>query len=310
MDPNHLKKKLLEQYDGTDLEDLDGLEEVETCQGSVFNIKSEDKLKFYLKNQEKAVECLISDLKLVKGIGNSKENKLKLDGYNNLEDLQNHPRFGRAAGEVLSMIRSYDAQTIASILCERYSQSHPQMLNTCSFTDIEDFIFMDIETLGLKNQPIILLGEASISSDKITVNQYLLKDLNDEPAVLAAHLDSMNDNRVYVTFNGRSFDVPYIKDRLNYFQIDHKLDHHHLDLLHFSRRFYGNHLPNCQLTTIEEHLLGMERMEDVPGSLVPDFYKTYLETDNIGPLIPIIEHNRDDIISLARIISRMNEQID
>ena len=297
----------MEEYENKALEDLDGLEIVETKRGDVFNIKSETSIKFSLKSEIKAIKCLLSDLKLVKGIGEAKEKKLKLEGYDNLESLVEHPRYGSSAEEVYNLIKSRDPEKIATFIAARLGPSHPQMLNSCCFFDIEDFVFMDIETLGLKNRPVILVGEASITGNKISVNQYILKDLTDEPAVLSAHLDSVNEESVYVTFNGRSFDIPYIRDRLNYYKIPHNLDHYHLDLLLFSRRFYGRKLADCQLPTIENYLLDMEREDDVPGYLVPEFYNTYLETGNIGPLVPIIDHNRDDIISLARIISKMQE---
>ncbi len=53
----------------------------------------------------------------------------------------------------------------------------------------------------------------------------------------------------------------------------------------------------------------MNRINDVPSSLVPEFYKTYLQTGNIGPLIPIVEHNQQDIITLALILSQLYEEI-
>jgi uncharacterized protein YprB with RNaseH-like and TPR domain len=67
-------------------------------------------------------------------------------------------------------------------------------------------------------------------------------------------------------------------------------------------------LPNCKLTTIEKHLFGIEREDDIPSGLVPEFYKIYTKTNNIGPLIPIIEHNRQDIITLAKIFSKLHEE--
>ncbi len=51
----------------------------------------------------------------------------------------------------------------------------------------------------------------------------------------------------------------------------------------------------------------MERESDVPSSQVPDFYKTYMKTGNIGPLIPIVEHNREDVVTLARLLSKLQE---
>ena len=69
-------------------------------------------------------------------------------------------------------------------------------------------------------------------------------------------------------------------------------------------------MPNCKLQTLEKHLFDFERVDDVPSSLVPSFYKTYNETGNIGPLIPIIEHNREDVVTLARILSRLHTEMD
>jgi uncharacterized protein YprB with RNaseH-like and TPR domain len=35
--------------------------------------------------------------------------------------------------------------------------------------------------------------------------------------------------------------------------------------------------------------------------MVPEFYETYLRSGNCGPLVPIVEHNRQDVISTARL---------
>lgn len=92
--------------------------------------------------------------------------------------------------------------------------------------------------------------------------------------------------------------------------MDVDINKHHLDLLHFSRRAWKAKMPNCQLQTIEKHLFNFEREDDVPSSMVPSFYKTYNETGNIGPLIPIVEHNREDVVTLARILSSLHKQWD
>ena len=36
--------------------------------------------------------------------------------------------------------------------------------------------------------------------------------------------------------------------------------------------------------------------------MVPEFYETYLHTGNPGPLVPIVEHNRKDVTSLAKLL--------
>jgi hypothetical protein len=60
-----------------------------------------------------------------------------------------------------------------------------------------------------------------------------------------------------------------------------------------------------RLETVER-CFGLERTIDLPSSLVPDFYNTYLETGNIGPLIPIIEHNKHDLIALGVLLVELS----
>ena len=97
---------------------------------------------------------------------------------------------------------------------------------------------------------------------------------------------------------------------MHYHGIKTKINTKHLDLLHFSRKQWKNQLPNCQLQTLEKHLFGIERCDDVPSSKVPVFYRSYHETGNIGPLIPILEHNREDVVTLAKILSLLNKTTD
>ena len=56
-------------------------------------------------------------------------------------------------------------------------------------------------------------------------------------------------------------------------------------------------------------MFGLERQGDVPGQYIPDYYNTYLTEGNIGPLIPIIEHNKQDIISLASFLEKIYAEV-
>jgi hypothetical protein len=37
--------------------------------------------------------------------------------------------------------------------------------------------------------------------------------------------------------------------------------------------------------------------------MVPEFYNLYRRTGNPGPLVPVVEHNRQDLISLVRLFA-------
>jgi hypothetical protein len=39
--------------------------------------------------------------------------------------------------------------------------------------------------------------------------------------------------------------------------------------------------------------------------MVPEFYEMYLNTKNCGPLVPVVEHNRQDVVSLALLFFRL-----
>ena len=305
-DARSLEKKLLERHEGDKLDDFFKGEVCKTSGGTCYKI--EDSLKFKIKciGKNKVQKAILEDLKLLHGIGEAKETNLKSKGYQTIEDLVNHPSYGKRAGEFLDML----AESPLECITQSFPVSHPKMLYSSPYTDVEDFLFFDIETLGLKDYPVILIGIARVIDDEVKVTQYLATDLNEEKEMISNFFSNLDDKTVFVSFNGRSFDLPFIKNRAYYHRLPrNNLNQQHLDLLYFSRRTWGGHLPNCRLQTIEKHLFNMERHEDVPSSQVPAFYMKYRKTGNIGPLIPIIEHNKEDVITLARILSKLQEEM-
>jgi uncharacterized protein YprB with RNaseH-like and TPR domain len=66
-------------------------------------------------------------------------------------------------------------------------------------------------------------------------------------------------------------------------------------------------LPDCRLDTVEKYI-GVKRDVNIPGALVPHFYETYLRTKNVGPLVPIVEHNKQDLLTLGSLFSRLYEE--
>jgi hypothetical protein len=73
----------------------------------------------------------------------------------------------------------------------------------------------------------------------------------------------------------------------------------HLDLLHPVRRLFGKRWNDCRLLSVEEQLLGFRRVDDLPGSEAPAAWFRYLREGQAEALIKVVEHNRQDIISLA-----------
>lgn len=169
-------------------------------------------------------------------------------------------------------------------------------------------LILDIETVGFSSVPIILIGLARIHDDNILIDQYLSRSIKEEPAMLTAFVSHLRESDTIITFNGRRFDVPFIEDRLSYYSIEESLSNKtHYDALPLSRYAWKAKLPNCKLATLEKYILCIEREDDVPSRSVPDFYRTYVKHKNAGPLVPIVDHNKQDLITLAKIFSKLRE---
>jgi uncharacterized protein YprB with RNaseH-like and TPR domain len=204
-------------------------------------------------------------------------------------------------------VDSRDVSSTQNWLWQRLPKSHPLIHYLAGFCKDEDFAIIDIETLGLSERPIILLGIAKPREKSVCISQFLLRDIQDEPSAIWALVSQLEPNASLITFNGKSFDIPYIKQRLAYYGMDASLNNPHFDVLHFTRRALRNKLADCRLETVEKYL-GIKREINIPGALVPHFYDTYLRTRNVGPLVAIVEHNKQDLITLGNLFSQLYEE--
>lgn len=307
---NDLKEQLMDKYKNKKLTDIKGSKVIETEYGETLQIVQKEKIDFDLaennfKNQ------MNHNLKLLPKIGIKTEEKLKSQGYFTIDSLLHHDSYKDNAQKFIEKIDDMSFSSIIELLNEnKYGRQCKDNLIKCvSIPDAEDFKFMDIETLGLSNVAIILIGVAEIKGNKIISSQYFLRNLEEEPAVLDAYFSHLDENSVHVTFNGKTFDVPFIKNRLRYHRLDVDFDLAHIDLMYFAKYLWRDELPDCKLQTIEKYKFGLERVDDVPGQYIPGYYNTYLSENNIGPMIPIIEHNRQDIVSLADFLMKMYEEV-
>ena len=82
-------------------------------------------------------------------------------------------------------------------------------------------------------------------------------------------VEEIEGHKVLVSFNGKSFDLPYVSQRAAYYGTVIRNDPLHLDLLGYSRRLFSGKTTDCRLSTLAREILGMARDLDVPGSLVP-----------------------------------------
>lgn len=295
------KKKLLHDYEGKKLENvLTGITKTNIF-GSYYEMEYEESFSSRRIELKSAVQCIAQNLRLVYGIGPITEAKLRNEGYKNLYDLSKHPVYSDEARGVLSLLEVGNHKDVLSYLQGRLSRSHPNVLHMASCSMPQNYVFLDIETLGLSCRPLILIGIAKLEENMIKVKQYFVRSIPEEKPAIEAFMEELKPDSILFSYNGDCFDIPYIQERIQYYQMSSQITQPDYDILLFSRRKWKGSLPNCKLQTIEKSIIGLSRGEDVPGALVPEFYEEYLQTGNIGPILPIIQHNRQDIITLAKI---------
>ena len=293
------------RYDGIPVEEAVPGVTVMTSEGICYSIQSTSPA--YLTGPLPLHSSLFHELRLVRGIGPKAAEKLRGKGCRTIPELLHHRRYMKGAQHTLSALYSGPAGA-GYLVRTRLGPSHPLGLITSEGFDPAGFRFIDLETLGIFGRPVILFGIGCPGPDGLVIHQFLLRDIAEEPAALNAVRALMEGATALVSYNGRSFDWPYLNERCAYYGFDPLPNLPHFDLLHYSRRFWKGTIPDCRLSSIERQFLGIEREVDIPGMLVPEWYIRYLETGNCGPLVPIVRHNQQDIASLVHLFNLLRRK--
>jgi uncharacterized protein YprB with RNaseH-like and TPR domain len=168
-------------------------------------------------------------------------------------------------------------------------------------------LFLDLETTGLHGSVLFLAGFMAPISDDFVVRQLFARDYSEEKAVLIEARRALSTCEAIVTFNGKSYDVPFLKERAAY----HRLDlscvdaKPHFDLLHWSRRRWKGEVPDCRLKTLEWEVCRQRRWGDVPGDEIPGIYHRYVRTGDPYQLVPVFHHNVLDLVTMAELLVRL-----
>jgi uncharacterized protein YprB with RNaseH-like and TPR domain len=169
----------------------------------------------------------------------------------------------------------------------------------------QDVLFMDLETTGLAATPLFLIGTMTWEGAGLTVRQFFARDYSEEGGVIAHFAQAGRGKKLLVSFNGKSFDLPYVRVRAAAVGVPFHLDAEHLDLLHVCRRIWRDVLPNCRLQTLESRICGRMRHSDIPGSEIPEAYHEYVRTGNAVEMLDVLAHNQQDLLTLAELMVKL-----
>ncbi|MEM9301092.1 MAG: ribonuclease H-like domain-containing protein [Pseudomonadota bacterium] len=165
--------------------------------------------------------------------------------------------------------------------------------------------FVDTETTGLAGGTgtrIFLFGAAWRDGEDLVVCQLLLLRPGAEAAYWEVAESLLPQHFGLVSYNGKSFDWPLVATRQRLSGRPVRQPNWHVDLVHPVRRAFGSRWPDCRLQTCEARLLGAPRSNDLGGEFAPWAYREFLAGRDAGPLRRIIDHHRQDMISLVELL--------
>lgn len=171
---------------------------------------------------------------------------------------------------------------------------------------IQSLLFLDLETtslsLGTGNYPF-LIGFGRIEGNSFVTYQYFMQELASESFIQKEIVPFFQEAKALVTYNGKTFDVPLIKNRFRLTRIPgFPMTIPVVDLIYHSRRLYKHNFLNCRLMTLEKELVGFDRGPDIEGWAIPQAYFDF-QREGTTDLIPqIISHNVYDIETMLALI--------
>ena len=177
--------------------------------------------------------------------------------------------------------------------------------------DVKKCLFIDTETTGLSGGAgtvAFLVGAGYADGEDFVIQQYLMREYADEPELIDKLGELMARFEHVCTFNGKNFDMPLLQARFTMCRMRERWrDMENLDLLYPARRAWKLRIGSCRLSRIEAEILSMPREDDLPGSEVPGRYFEFLKSGDEALLEDIIEHNRQDIATLATLLIKLCE---
>ncbi len=182
------------------------------------------------------------------------------------------------------------------------------------FFNANKISIFDIETTGLypKHDKIILIGFVHIipGYNDGELVQFFAETPEEEKDILLNTTHEVSESDILITYNGRSFDVPFLDTRCKKYSI-HSKNIFNLDLYQLVRNYstLKNVLGSLSQKSIEGFMqIEQLRADEISGGESVNLYNEYTSNDSASfrseeLLKKILLHNRDDVLQLTRLIS-------
>ncbi|MBO5153125.1 MAG: ribonuclease H-like domain-containing protein [Eubacterium sp.] len=170
-------------------------------------------------------------------------------------------------------------------------------------------LFLDIETTGLSRarHQIYLIGMASlVDRNNIYVNQLFADRPEDEAAILTHLANDLHTSDVkrIITFNGNSFDLPFLQERARVCAVSLNFDDFELFDIYKEVVARKNmlQLQNYRQKTVEQ-FLGIDREDQYSGGELIKVYESYVRCPNDEAAHLLKLHNYEDVLGMIDLLA-------
>ncbi len=173
----------------------------------------------------------------------------------------------------------------------------------------EDMLLFDIETTGLSpaRDTVYCIGCGYLQEGNVRVELFFAQNPDEEAEVLEAFFALAETHPVWITFNGTTFDLPFLRNRASAASQAAAFPEtgSHIDLYREARALRDLlELPSYRQKSIER-FLGIDREDIYTGGELIEFYKRYSNDPDPDLLEPILLHNREDVIGMFDLLGIM-----
>ncbi|MCP3941298.1 MAG: ribonuclease H-like domain-containing protein [Desulfobacteraceae bacterium] len=229
---------------------------------------------------------LINTFSHIPGIGYATEERLWNSGIRTWKDAIHQPDhtgkknhiFQKGVQASIDHLKNKNAKYFEDLLPpNQHFRLFPEFRDNC--------VFLDIETTGLSNTSTI----TTIATYDGRSTRYYVQGKN-----LDCFIKDIQQYQVLVTYNGKTFDLPFIQEYFNC-----QLPHAHIDLRYILKSLgLKGGLKKC------EKAMGIDRQEldGVDGYFAVLLWEEYQKNNNSKALDTLLAYNIEDVINLETLM--------
>lgn len=178
---------------------------------------------------------------------------------------------------------------------------------------LNEAFFIDIETSGLSREYSNIISITILMYEKgnCYIHQIFCEYKIDEPEALKYLRDLVKTKKYIITYNGNSFDIPFLISKYKKYEIDYDFNVFiKIDLYYWMRSLkYKLEIENLKLKTVEKYF-NIKREDTLNGEDIITLYEAFKIEPRKEFSSLILNHNYEDVFNLPILINNIINSYD